>query len=150
MSSQSQGIRSGPRLRPERLWLVLAVTWVTAITLAPFYLSFVPNELSVRIQAAFQIEPQGAVKDAGHIASFFIIGILLAANLSRLRKRWFIFLAIIVLGCVALESAQLFESGRHARLTDVVLNVIIPLLVGAYARNWALHECTGQLPKSPC
>src|SRR5205807_1424713 len=49
---------------------------------------------------------------------------LLAANLDRLRKRWFILLAIIVPGCVVLESAQLFESGRHARLTDVVLNVI--------------------------
>ena len=115
-------MQSEPRLRPERLWLLLAVLWVVAITLTPFSLSYVPNELPTRIRAAFEIEPQGALKQTCHVASFFLIGVLVAANLGRSRAR-FVSFAIIGCGCIALESAQLFEAGRHARLTDLILNV---------------------------
>jgi VanZ family protein len=117
-------MQPGPRLLPERLWLVLAALWVVAITLTPFNLSYAPNELQTRIRAVFQIEPQSAFKDACHVVSFFVVGMLVVANLRRSRAPRLVAVATVVCGCVALESAQLLEPGRHARLTDLLLNAI--------------------------
>src|ERR1043166_810532 len=112
----------GSRLQPERLWLLLGIIWVVAFTLAPFTLSFTPNELPLRIRQALQVEPGTPFKDAGHIISFFVLGIIIACNLVRSAAGWIGPVIMIVFGCIALEAAQLFQAGRHARLTDLVLN----------------------------
>ena len=116
-------MQSESRLRPERLWLFLGVIWVVAFTLAPFSLSFSPNELSARAKEALEVDEFDWLKDVAHIASFFVIGILVAANLDRPRASWTGPAIVLLIGCIALESMQLLQPGRHARLTDLILNV---------------------------
>src|SRR4029077_4158974 len=61
------------------------------------------------------------------------VGMLVAANLGRSRASGVVVVAIVVCGCVALESAQLLEPGRHARLTDLLLNAtsaVVGLAIG--------------------
>src|SRR4051812_20153212 len=110
----------------ERIWLLAAVLLVVMFTLAPFETFFSTYYLSDRIAAIFEAGDSVApLKMLGHLGSFFVVGVLVAAVYEpKERSRSLLPLVIpAVIGCLLLEAAQFFQFGRHARAVDFVLNV---------------------------
>ncbi|MFL6514782.1 MAG: LamG-like jellyroll fold domain-containing protein [Chthoniobacterales bacterium] len=111
-------------LRADILWFVLAAVWIVAFTLAPFELSFKPNELWARLEQTVRIEGGlEPLKIAGHLLSFCLFGIIVGAVFCT-RGRWTTLLLPCALGCILLEAAQLFQAERHARLIDLSMNFL--------------------------
>lgn len=112
------------RARPERLWLLLGLTWIAAVTLAPFELSYSRHEMPTRIEQVFRLgDSDSPLKLVAHVVSFCALGILVGGTFfQKGRLGWWVAAGFI--GCLILETAQLFQLGRHARITDLVLNTI--------------------------
>lgn len=111
----------------QRIWLLIAVLLVVMITLAPFEISIPTYYLFDRIAAIFEVgDSLAPSKLIGHLGAFFIVGILVAAVYEpKERGRSFLLLLIpAVVGCALLETAQFFQAGRHARVVDLLLNVV--------------------------
>jgi hypothetical protein len=126
-------------LSPERLCLLIAVALIVAYTLAPFALSASGTEMSNRIREGLAIASLfGALKLAGHLLAFFILGGMIAAVYQRsIATRGFTFLAVTTaLFCAGLEFAQLLQETRHARLADLMANFTGTLLGAKTAVSW--------------
>jgi VanZ like family len=100
-------------------WLVLAM--IVTMTLSPPVL-----------------RPTTAIAhEAEHVVIFAAAG--LAFGIGYVRWPWFLYISTVSF-CAILEVAQLFVTGRHARLSDLVLNTIaatVGILAGSiFSKNW--------------
>jgi VanZ family protein len=84
--------------------------WVLIVVIA--VLSFVPPELRPETSAPHHIE---------HFAIFCALGFV--SSLGNSRRPVFITIALVVF-CGAVELAQLFIPGRHARLSDFIVDAL--------------------------
>ncbi len=111
---------------PQRLWLLLWVCAVIAFTLAPFDIVFSPQGFADRIRQVFQpADSLNFFKDAAHVISFTVLGTLVASVYTTVPSKSEFFRPMVIgfIGCLLLEAAQLFLLGRHARITDFLLNI---------------------------
>lgn len=88
-------------------WRATLVILVAAITV----LSVVPPAWRPTTAASHQLE---------HLLIFAATGLAMALALSW---RWWMQIAVLGLFAVAIETAQLFVPGRHARLSDLAVNI---------------------------
>jgi VanZ family protein len=113
---------ANPHLRADILWFVLGIVWIVAFTLAPFELAFPPNGLWSQLEQTVRLEGSyEPIKIAGHLVSFWTFGIIVG-TVCCTGRRWSTLLIPCAIGCTLLEAAQLFQVGRHARITDLGMN----------------------------
>jgi len=122
--SRPNTVNHDAHLRADVLWFVLGAVWIVAFTLAPFELSFAPNELWSRLEETLRLEGGfEPIKIAGHLLSFWVFGITVGAVFCQ-RVRWTTLLIPCGIGCILLEAAQLFQAERHARVIDLGMNFV--------------------------
>jgi VanZ family protein len=92
-----------------------ALVWRAALivlTLAITLLSLVPPALRPTTAVSHQTE---------HLLIFALTGVAIALGF---RWRWQAQVGALALFAAAIETAQLFVPGRHARLSDLVINIL--------------------------
>lgn len=90
------------------VWRAAFIVLMLAITL----LSLVPPTLRPSTAASHQVE---------HLLIFALTGLAIALSF---RWRWPMQIGTLALFAAAIETAQLFVPGRHARLSDLVVNIL--------------------------
>jgi VanZ family protein len=135
----------------ERWCVLLLISLIVAYTLVPFEFSFDPAEFLNRAKEALNVSTADRLpKIAGHFAAFVILGCLIAMAHERTLNRFGLARVLLAtaLFCTVLEIAQLFQEGRHARISDLVTNVTSLFLGAISAIRWApVRTCRDALQR---
>lgn len=125
-----------------RLGLLLWLVVVVVSSFAPFEISLPQDRSDVAAEAMkLDLSLTGVRGALSHFAAFWFLGVLAASVHGTWLARHRGSLPLIaLLGCGALETAQLFFLGRHARVADLALN-FMGLLLGLWS---AIHWHTGR------
>jgi VanZ family protein len=150
-ASLKVGASSRSLVATERLCVLLLTSLIIAYTLVPFEFSFDSAAFLNRAKEALNLTTTDRLPHiAGHFVAFMILGCLIAMTHERTLNRFGLARVLLAtaLFCTVLEIAQLFQEGRHARISDLLTN-ITSLFLGAISTiRWApVRTCRDALQK---
>lgn len=139
-SGENREVRpSLPQEAAWRLWFLISLAWIAALSLAPFEVSFAAEGLMDRLHSAFGLQDLGGAGGVLiHFLGFAAAGFLgFRSYQSWLETRkWWQVAVMFLAGCLLLESAKLFVPQRHALVFDLIVKGLGAWMGTGLAARW--------------